>query len=247
MNGAPYCANPRFGPNRCGHDRQNPRWQPSHVDRNQPKVFQQAREYCKRFTRERWRFPELRAQLRLFGRQFERRSERLEAIGLVVAAMLWWTDLLSWRVGKPSKKHPRWVDGLSMRTIAEWTKMKPDRIDRAIKDLHLAGYLHCRQLAPGRRNTKAGYILASPQPVEEYGNKLHRGLPAVRCFTERLFERLGVLHFIWQEQQKRRDDNARQKSNLAPIGASPIGTVVAAIADALTGETSERSRGRPPP
>jgi hypothetical protein len=237
--------------NRCGHDRRTPRWQPRHVDRNQPKVFARAREFCQRFTAQRWRFPELRAQLRLFGRQYERRSERLEAIGLVVSAMLWWTDLASYRVGKPSRKHPRWVDGLSMYTIAEWTGLSQPRIDRAIRDLHLAGYLRSRQLDPGKRRTKAGYILASPQPVEEYGNKLHRGLPAVRVFTERLFDRLGVLHWIWQEQEKRKQAkaaHAANTANLEPIGvASEVAALTATIADALSGDATERSRGRPPP
>jgi hypothetical protein len=226
---------------------------------NQPQVIQRARQCCAYFVRERHRFPELRAQLRLFGRKYERRSERLEAIGLVAAALLYWFDILSMRVGKPSRKHPRRVDGLSMHTISEWTGLSERRIDRAISDLHRAGYLASRTIDPGKRKAKAGYILASPQPVEEYGNfrrRLFRGLAAVRCFTERFFDRLGILPFFRRERQKRIDER-KQLAAVVDLGAhrqhvesSSVKTLTLRLAAKLSTEPGDSSGGsspRPPP
>jgi hypothetical protein len=152
----------------------------------------------------RWRrlFPDLyRRQLNLLTKaERERRTEVLEAIVLVVRALLRWTDLCSLRVGKPwEKRGRRYVHGLPLRTIAKWTGLEVRRVQRALYELRYAGYV-------------AGPGLAGPniirQPVDAIENELgevigYRGCPAVRRVTLLFFERLGLAGWLRQSQADR--------------------------------------------
>lgn len=189
--------------NRCGHDRHRIRRslvRPKGP--RQPLVLMEAARAFARAIVERPRdFPELQAT-RETDRQ--RRSERLEAIGLVVMAVMVRTDLLSLVV--------RWKgEGLREAAIAKWTGLTARRVRRALFDLRWAGLLR----GPGKYGPNR-----IAQPVEEFvpegqcrrprcvacqrGMKTHlRGKPAIRQMTEELFRKVGMLPWLVEQQKLR--------------------------------------------
>jgi hypothetical protein len=125
------------------------------------------------------RFPEITARAfvpRDVGRIRRRRSSRLEAIALVMLALLRRCDRRTLRVG--DQRDDGLCNGVSVFKLAEQTGLTEARVSRAIAELEAAGYIR------------------SAQAVEKYfdadGAERHRGFPAVRVVTPLMFRRLGV-------------------------------------------------------
>jgi len=128
-------------------------------------------------------FPELGAR---------KRSERIEAMVLVLRAIGRNTDRLSLRSGRPMGDGT--FTGYTMQTIAKWCglaltrgaksgRLMPQRAYRAAWDLRDAGYI---ELA---------------QPIEERADGSRRGLAGIRRLTPKLFDRLGLLPRLKRERR----------------------------------------------
>jgi len=152
--------------NRCGHN-------PSKIrrtlrrcgpHRRAPLVLSEtAAKFARAIIERPDDFPELRKVTRIKDRR--RRSERLEAIGLVVVALFVRTDLLSLVV--------RWEgEGLPEAKIAEWTGLNGRRIRRALFDLRWAAMVS----GPGKFGPNR-----IPQPVEPYDPTVCRGEACPSC------------------------------------------------------------------
>jgi hypothetical protein len=205
--------------NRCAHD-------PSRIRRSlrrcgphkrAPLVLSEtARLFARAIVERPDDFPELRHVTA--DRNRRRRSERLEAIGLVVLALFVRTDLLSLVV--------RWEgEGLDAQTLAKWTGLHVRRIGRALFDLRWGAFVR----GPGRFGPDR-----IAQPVDTYDPTVcrgegcpscksgaphvcrrancvacARGLPhlrgkaAIRQITILVFEKVGTDGWLADEQKKR--------------------------------------------
>jgi hypothetical protein len=115
---------------------------------------------------QRWQFSELGA---------EKRSERLEAIVLVLLTLIYRTDLVSRRIGSPPTADGEWFRGITAEYIHRWTGLRLGRVRRALDDLRWAGYI--KSVQPCELDEETG----------EY-----RGLAAVRSVTMKLWTRLRI-------------------------------------------------------
>jgi hypothetical protein len=198
---------PSTGGNWCGHDRRRPRRTLKRVGKGKrpPLVLSEtARLFVKAITERPQDFPELSATLPTDRR---RRSERIEAIGLVVLALMVRADLLSLVV--------RWKgEGLAQRLIVKWTDLSGRRVRRALHDLRWGAFVR----GPGKLGPNR-----IKQPVEEFDptetaagrctrracvacrrDLPHlRGKPAIRQITILVFETAGTDGWLQDEQRKR--------------------------------------------
>lgn len=115
---------------------------------------------------QRWKFAELGEG---------KRSERLEAIVLVMSVLILRTDLVSSRVGTPPTAQDEWFRGVTADYIARWTGLRLGRVTRALDDVRWAGYI--TSLQPCELNQETG----------EY-----TGLAAVRNITMKFWTRLRL-------------------------------------------------------
>ncbi len=118
---------------------------------------------------------------------------RVEACGLVLDVLLHYTDLVTLIVGRG---HDGTHYGVKLDTIAELTGLGRRRIDRAVRDLHAAGFLASHTRA---ERTDSGY----------------RGLTAVRQLSIELFHVLGLGTVL---QKARTKVNALRKARLEAAG-----------------------------
>jgi hypothetical protein len=144
-------------------------------------------------------FPALKNRLKKVGRL--RRSERREAICLMLQELGMHTDLQSWQIGT--------VDGsghvTSGRAIAQYMKntgLKRRRVTRAIKDLVEAGYLLFDLDKKGKKAIAAvtdwkGRTYWGQQRIKklnEAGEVIgYEALPARREWTAKFFDEAGLL------------------------------------------------------
>ena len=177
--------------NRCGHD---PRAWRTSLNRPQidsqgvkkkkpPLVLQLAAKSVVALMWDRL-LPEFgHRQRKLFSQsERERRSERLEAIVLVVLALLVRCDVLTLRI--------RWRGrGLPLREICQWTGIERRRVQRALHDLRYALYV----CGPGEQGP--GVIRQPIRPGEPQ--------PAIREFTLLFFDRLGLKEKLIETQDER--------------------------------------------
>ena len=151
-------------------------------------------------------FPELRSfagrQLNLLTKaERERRSERLEAILLVLLALLVRCDLLTLRI--------RWRGrGLTLREICDWTGLERRRVQRALQDLRYALYLR----GPGEEGP--GVIR---QPISRGEPQ-----PAIRELTALFFDRLGLADKLAEAQKERWAELAKLGRRFLPSAVLPI-------------------------
>jgi hypothetical protein len=124
--------------------------------------------------------------------------------------MFYRTDLVSGRVGVRHDGAGPYLRGVAVTLIAglAWTGLehvgpadkrgrRGRRVERAIGDIHRAAYQHCKADKRGRlRAPQARDVERSPT-----GEKIFRGLPAVRRMTKLLLRRLKVT-LAWELAQK---------------------------------------------
>ena len=167
--------------NRCGHDPQNPQLNPLEPIKSgpgcPPRILSLAAERAKE-----WFFvPE---KCPLLGGESERqvRSERREAIQVVLEFMLSRLDLASLCVGSPTMKDG-FID-LDMKAIVAGTGLGQRRCERAIGNLKEAGFMEVKQ--PRLKNDEGHYF----------------GLRAIRVLTVRFFEWLGLGPMLARERAR---------------------------------------------
>jgi hypothetical protein len=180
--------------NRCGHDPKNPRLNPIIPIKSgpgcPPRILSLAAERAKE-----WFFsPE---KCPLFRPESERqlRSERREAIQVVLEFLLSRLDLASLCVGVPTMKNG-FID-LDMTAIVEGTGLGQRRCERAIGNLKEAGFMEVKQ--PRFQNDEGHYF----------------GLRAIRLMTVRFFEWLGLGPMLARERAR---SSKALKKRLAQYG-----------------------------
>ena len=167
--------------NRCGHDPQNPQLNPLEPIKSgpgcPPRILSLAAERAKE-----WFF--LPEKCPLFSGDSERqmRSERREAIQVVLEFLLGRLDLASLCVGIPTMKDG-FID-LDMKTIVAGTGLGQRRCERAIRNLKKAGFMEVKQ--PRLKNDEGHYF----------------GLRAIRVLTARFFEWLGLGPMLARERAR---------------------------------------------
>ena len=166
----PVLIHPKYG-NRCGHDPQNPFLSPlKPIPKGVgglPRILSLAAERAKEWF---WN-PQKCSLLESDGGR-QTRSERREAIQVVLEYLLGRLDLVTLCVGTPTLNNG-FVD-LDMNSIVEGTGLGQRRCERAIGDLKDAGFMEVVQ--PRYRNEEGKYF----------------GLRAIRCLTVRFFEWLNL-------------------------------------------------------
>lgn len=180
--------------NRCGHDPRRPRLELSRPEPRgqQPWTIKTALERAAWLYHDRGLFPELGAR---------KRSERLEAMVLVLRAIIRTADRLTWRSGRVLPDGT--LTGFTMVTIAGWgglavVKRTDDRI---------TSQRACRALWDLR---DAGYVSLS-QPIDRKADGARRGLAGIRQIRMKLFERLQMAPRVrreraelWKHERSRR-------------------------------------------
>jgi len=167
--------------NHCNHNPANPRLSPPEPIRKGlgglPRILSLAAERAKEW----FFFPDKCPQLQSSpGRQT--RSERREAIQVVLEALLSRLDLSSLCVGTPTPASG-FID-LDMKTIVNITGLGQRRCERAIGQLKEAGFISVKQ--PRLKNEEGKYI----------------GLRAVRVITKEFFEWLGLGPMLEKERAR---------------------------------------------
>lgn len=167
--------------NRCGHDPQNPRLSPPTPIRNGPgglpRILSLAAERAKEWFFHPGKCPALNSKP-----DRQTRSERREAIQIVLEVLLRHLDLASLQVGTPTLAQG-FVD-VGMATVVQETGLGQRRCERAIAQLKEAGFLRVQQ--PRFRNEEGKYF----------------GLRAVRLFTAKFFDWLGLGPMLKKERDR---------------------------------------------
>jgi hypothetical protein len=168
---------PRVPGNRCNHDPKNPRLNLDIGTKTRGKPFPwiilMFLARLEWLFRDRKLFPELGPR---------KRSERIEAMVLVGRALGRNLDRLTLRCGR--RNGDGTFTGITMRTVAAWTKLATQRAYRALWDLRDAGFIDCTQ------------------PIAKLPDGRRRGCAGIRQVRKKLFERLGL------DQRLRRDRSA---------------------------------------
>lgn len=215
--------------NRCGHDRRNPRLvldRPESL-KQQPWVIKQFVERCDQLYYDRTLFPELGPR---------KRSERIEAMVLVLRAIGRTTDRLTLRSGQ--RQADGTVRGYTMVTISRWCgllvakrpsgRLHAQRAQRALWDLRDAGFVNLTQ------------------PIERKKSGALRGLAGIRQLRMKIFERLGLASRVRREraalwtkarQEKRAETIAERRRLRRLFGESKR---AAALAKRTTEQLAER-------
>ena len=175
--------------NRCGHDPHNPQLSPTVPIRTGPgglpRILSLAAERLKEWFWNPKKCPELQANP---DRQI--RSERREAIQIVLEYLLSRLDLVTLCVGVPTPCHG-FID-VDMRSIVAGTGLGKRRCERAIAQLKAAGFMKVEQ--PRHRNEEGQYV----------------GLRAIRVVTRKLFEWLNLGPMLERERKRASQALARR-------------------------------------
>ncbi len=167
--------------NRCGHDPRQPRLSPPEPIKKgpgaPPRILSLAAERAKSWFFHPGQCPELQTSPNR-----QTRSERREAIQIVLEALLKRLDLASLCVGTPTPTDG-FVD-VDMKTIVSDTGLGQRRCERAIGQLKEAGFLKVEQ--PRHRNEDGAYF----------------GLRAIRVFTKKFFDWLGLGLMLTRERDR---------------------------------------------
>ena len=204
--GAKRLYTPRLnaGGNFCGHDPRQPHLTlPFALPTNLPAVLAHAsaRFAARHYRRPRYWFPSLNL---VNGSTRQQRSERREAIGLVMGVILAYTELSSLRFGIPT------VNGFivpDLKWLASKAGINLTRTKRAIADLTHSGLLSAQQ----------------PRTMNDLGQ--YRGHPVVRGVNTALFAILGLAKQLERARKaaaKRIRHLARQVTARAPVPASVL-------------------------
>jgi hypothetical protein len=167
--------------NRCGHDPRNPRLSPPAPIKTGPgglpRILSLAAERAKEWFYHPGKCPALNLHP-----DRQTRSERREACQVVIETLLKRLDLAALQIGLPTPAQG-FID-LDMKTIVSESGLGQRRCERAIAALKEAGFVTVKQ--PRRRNEEGAYI----------------GLRAIRLFTEKFFDWLGLLPMLKRERDR---------------------------------------------
>lgn len=170
-----------IGGNRCGHDPHNPRLSPPEPIKKGlgglPAILALAAERAKEWFFNPGKCGPLQGE---DGRQM--RSERREAIQVVLEFMLSRLDLATLCVGTPTM-NSGFID-VDMKTVVTGTGLNQRRCERAIRNLKEAGFMEIHQ----------------PRHINEEGKYV--GLRAIRVVSRKLFEWLGLGSMLERERKK---------------------------------------------
>ncbi|UQZ91195.1 hypothetical protein C4J81_06625 [Deltaproteobacteria bacterium Smac51] len=187
---------PQKSGNRCGHEPQNPNLSPPNPIRKgkgaPPRILSLAAERAKE-----WFWCPQKCPLLDTSAERQTRSERREAIQVVLEYLLSRLDLVTLCVGTPTLNHG-FID-LDMNSIVDGTGLGQRRCERAIGDLKEAGFMEVAQ--PRHRNEDGKYV----------------GLRAIRYLTARFFEWLGLGPMLARERARA---SKALKKRLAKYGRS---------------------------
>jgi hypothetical protein len=167
--------------NRCGHDPRNPHLSPPAPIKSgpgcPPRILSLAAERAKE-----WFFAPEKCPLLRGDSERRLRSERREAIQVVLEFLLSRLDLASLCAGRPTM-----TDGfidLDMEAIVAGAGLGRRRCERAIRNLKEAGFMEVKQ--PRSQNEDGRYF----------------GLRAIRVLTTRFFEWLGLGPMLARERAR---------------------------------------------
>ena len=200
MSNAPATPTPKPRGNRCGHNPPEPKLNPAIPIKKgpggKPPILAFAAELlqswyerpskCPQLDRRHIASPQSDSKLRQI------RSERREAWQIMLGTVLSLMDLNSMCLGRP---RPSGFEDVSMEKIMEVSGMGKRRCERALKDLHKAGFFEPTQR---RGCSKTGKWF---------------GLRAIRQVKECLFEMIDLGKLLKLEQKKakvRLDEQARK-------------------------------------
>ena len=173
--------------NRCGHSPKRPRLSPAHPIRKGkgglPRILSLAAERAKSWYRHPAKCPPLHRTRRAI------RSERREALQIVIETILSHLDLASLCLGTPTLDQG-FID-IDMKTLVATAGIGQRRIERAIVLLKEAGFLEVSQ--PRTQNEQGDYY----------------GCRAIRVMREAFFEWLGLAPML--EQERRRASSRLQR------------------------------------
>ena len=182
--------------NRCNHDPREPHLSPTEPIRKGlgglPRILSLAAERAKEWFYFPDKCPPLQSSL-----YRQTRSERREAIQVVLEALLSRLDLSSLCVGTPTPASG-FID-LDMKSIVQITGLGQRRCERAIAQLKGAGFITVKQ--PRLKNEDGKYI----------------GLRAVRVITKEFFSWLGLGPMLEKERARA---SAALKRKAGAVGKS---------------------------
>ena len=181
----------------CDHDPAAPRLQLRIVVAgNIPKLLQDAIKVLAKLYSHPHLFPEISGRAdapAAVGRIRRRRTERLEAIVLVLTALLRRCDVRTFRVG--DQRDDGLCSGVPIAKLCEATGLTARRVSRALAELEAAGYIRSVQPVEALQEHAAGCSkrgrCACPPLLGEDGKQRHRGFASVRVLTPLAFRRLG--------------------------------------------------------
>lgn len=182
---------------RCDHDPAAPRLRLAIVvAANLPRMLQDAIKVLTKLYHYPHLFPEITGRTELGGDDpiRKRRTDRLEALVLVMIALLRRCDVRTLRVG--DQRDDGLCSGVPIAKLVEATGLTARRVSRALAELEAAGYIKSVQPVEALQDHRAGCDrkgrCACPPLLDAAGNQRHRGFPSVRVVTPLLFRRLGV-------------------------------------------------------
>lgn len=166
--------------NRCGHDPRQPQLRPAHPIRKGkgglPRILSLAAERAKAWFRHPAKCPPLSRP----GRKI--RSERREALQIVIETILSHLDLASLCLGTPTLDHG-FID-VDMRTLVATAGIGQRRVERAIALLKQAGFIEVTQ----------------PRTQNEHGD--YFGCRAIRVIKDAFFDWLGLGPMLARERRR---------------------------------------------
>lgn len=182
----------------CDHDPTSPRLQLRiAIAGNIPKLVQDSIKALQKLYARPHLFPEISGRAYApddVGRIRKRRTERLEALVLVLTALLRRCDVRTLRVG--DQRLDGLCSGVPIAKLVEATGLTARRVSRALAELEAAGYITSVQPVEALQDHRPGCgrhgACACPPLLGEDGKQRHRGFPSVRVVQPLTFRRLGV-------------------------------------------------------
>lgn len=225
--------------NRCGHDPRRPRLKLQRADDETrgkpfPWLIAQLLARAEWLYWDRDLFPELGAR---------KRSERIEAMVLVLKALGRNMDILTMRCGKADETGA--FHGIPMPVIAGWAQISVQRAYRACWDIRDAGWAGGSQPIEKRHAGKC---------TGRCPRGSHRGQPSIRTIKPELFERLKLRGALKRERGARAQAarpsmvetiaQRRQLRRLAKLSAR-AGTLATRTVEQLAGAAGDPGKKGP--
>jgi len=167
--------------NRCGHDPRNPILSPPSPIKKGPGGLPRILSLAAERAKDWFHCPDKCPRLSSSSNR-RTRSERREACQIVLEVLLSRLDLASLCIGSPTPASG--FTDIDMKTIVRESGLGKRRCERAIGQLKEAGFIKVAQ--PRRRNEEGKYF----------------GLRAIRMFTQKFFDWLGLGTMLKKERDR---------------------------------------------